>query len=65
MLVSMHSCITFKWEQEGNAKMNYSGCSRGPSPPTSPDAELPLEADEGASWRADPNCVKSFFLPFL
>lgn len=65
MLVSMHLCITFKWEQEGNAETNYLGSSRAASPATCLDAELPLEADEGASWRADPNCVNSFFLPFL
>lgn len=61
----MHLCIMFKWEQEGNAETNYLRSSRAASLATSLDAELPLEAGEGASWRADPNCVNSFFLPFL
>lgn len=64
MLVSMHLCVPFQWEQEGNAEMSYLGSNRGPSL-TSLDADLPLEADAEPSWRIDSNCVNSFFLPFL
>lgn len=45
--------------------MNYPRSSRGLSPPTSLDVEIPLEFDEGASWGAEPDSVNSFFLPFL
>lgn len=41
--------------------MSYLGSSRGPRHPISLDAELPLEADAGASWRIDSNGVNSFF----
>lgn len=45
-------------------KCTICGAAGGQSS-TSPDAELPLEVDKEASWRADPNCVNSFFLPFF